>query len=272
MDRTITLIATDLDGTFLNSKKEVSRTNREMIHRLKEKGILFGICSGRPIDTVRPLIQQWGIEKSVSFIVGMNGGALYDLQRKEKEEYHLISGQDAIAVMDFFDDLPVEFYVVIGTVKFVNHSTEESRAEAMSYGAFEVETDLREFLQARDINKLILWFDEKDRDRIEQRAKMFYRDNLVGINTGPGYYEYQDPRVNKGFGIKKLAKHYGTTLEHILVFGDAPNDLEMLEKAGVGVCMKNGSEECKKIADITTERTNDQSGVGHFIQTHILND
>ena len=270
MKKPITLIATDLDGTFLNSNKEVSELNREMIHRLKEKGILFGICSGRQFETVRPLVQEWGIEDSVSFIVGMNGGGLYDLRRKEKEEYHLISGKDALEVFHFFQDLPVDCFVEIGTVKFTSKSTPETRAQAEMYGNFEIETDLNELLKARDVNKLLMYFDEKNRPLVEQRAKLFYNDHLVGINSGTGFFEYQDPRVNKGFGIEKLAKHYGTSIEHIMVFGDAPNDLEMLEKAGWSVCMKNGKEECKRVSNDITDYTNDESGVGHYIKKMIF--
>lgn len=270
MDKPITLIATDLDGTFLNSNKEVLDFNRQMIKRLKEKGILFGICSGRQFDAIRPLVQEWGIEDSVNFIVGMNGGGLYDLRRKEKEEYHLISGKDALEVFEFFKDLPVDCFVEIGTVKFTNKSTPETRATAALYRTFEIETDLKELLKARDVNKLLMNFDEKYRPLVDERAKLFYNDNLVGINSGTGFFEYQDPRVNKGFGIEKLAKHYGTTLDNIMVFGDAMNDYEMLEKAGVGVCMKNGREECKKVADYITKYTNEEAGVGHFINHFIF--
>ena len=64
----VTLIATDLDGTFLNSKKQVSDLNREAVSKLKNHGILFGIASGRPVETVRAMLKRWKIEDSVSFI------------------------------------------------------------------------------------------------------------------------------------------------------------------------------------------------------------
>ena len=54
----VTLIATDLDGTFLNSKKQVSDINREAISKLKNYGILFGIASGRPVETVRAMLKK----------------------------------------------------------------------------------------------------------------------------------------------------------------------------------------------------------------------
>ena len=57
----VTLVATDLDGTFLNSQKKVTDLNREAISKLKNHGILFGIASGRPVETVRAMLKEWKI-------------------------------------------------------------------------------------------------------------------------------------------------------------------------------------------------------------------
>ena len=74
----VTLVATDLDGTLLNSEKKVSEKNKEAIRRLKEHGILFGVVSGRPVESGLILCKGWGLEDSISFLIGMNGGVLYD--------------------------------------------------------------------------------------------------------------------------------------------------------------------------------------------------
>lgn len=97
----ITLIATDLDGTFLNSKKQVTSLNKEAVSKLKQYGILFGIASGRPVETVRAMLKEWKIEDSVSFIMGMNGGVLYDLRQRTKEEYHLLDGEVVLDIIHF---------------------------------------------------------------------------------------------------------------------------------------------------------------------------
>ena len=100
----ITLIATDLDGTFLNSKKKVTSLNKEAVSKLKQYGILFGIASGRPVETVRAMLKEWQIEDSVSFIMGMNGGVLYDLRQRTKEEYHVLDGEVVLDIIHFFED------------------------------------------------------------------------------------------------------------------------------------------------------------------------
>ena len=114
---TVTLVATDLDGTLLNASKEVTLQNKEAISNLKHHGILFGIASGRPVETVRAMLKQWKIEDSVSFIMGMNGGVLYDLRQHTKEEYHVLDGEVVLDIISFFEDLDVDFWILEGATR-----------------------------------------------------------------------------------------------------------------------------------------------------------
>lgn len=272
MNKQITLVATDLDGTFLDSQKRVSDINREAINQLKQHGILFGIASGRPTDTIRAMIRQWGIADSVSFIMGMNGGSIYDVRRREKHEYFLLPGTIIIDIINFFEDLDVFFHVLVGSIRYTSKSTEETRRHAELFGETEIETDLRIFLQDRDVNKLILMCDPSYMPVVLERAKQYTDTRTTHYMTADDLLEFVDPHINKGFGIKKLAKHFGVQMEHVLAFGDAPNDALMLRDVGHGVCMVNGSDISKSMADEISDYTNDESGVGRFIEEHILND
>ncbi|MBR0385660.1 MAG: HAD-IIB family hydrolase, partial [Erysipelotrichaceae bacterium] len=60
---------------------------------------------------------------------------------------------------------------------------------------------------------------------------------------------------SKASGISHVLEHYGITSEEMMAFGDANNDLEMLQMAGIGVCMGDGEEEVRNIADYITETT-----------------
>ena len=79
-----------------------------------------------------------------------------------------------------------------------------------------------------------------------------------------------DPRINKGYGIEKVAKHFGVKLENCVAFGDEQNDKEMLEKVGMGVCVKNGSQDVKDVSSYVSPYTNDESAIAHFIEENIL--
>ena len=123
----ITLIATDLDGTFLNSKKKVTSLNKEAVSKLKQYGILFGIASGHPVETVRAMLKEWQIEDSVSFIMGMNGGVLYDLRQRSKEEYHVLDGEVVLDIIHFFEDLDVDFWILEGATRYTNRTSIETQ-------------------------------------------------------------------------------------------------------------------------------------------------
>ena len=75
--------------------------------------------------------------------------------------------------------------------------------------------------------------------------------------------------VSKGAAIRFLAEYLMIPMENTIAVGDAENDIPMIEAAGLGVAMKNASDEIKKYADYITERDNNQGGVGEVIQKYI---
>ena len=270
IENTVNLVATDLDGTLLNNKKEVSEINKKAIRDLKQNGIFFGIASGRPVETILKTIEDWGMSKDIGFVMGMNGGAIYDYRLQSKEEYYLLDGEIVIEIMDFFKGYDVKFWILIGDDRYVNVSTEQTRAHARLYKENEIECDLYEFVKNRKINKLILNFDPDYQKVVEQRAREYKNDKCTGFFTAQNLFEFVDPHINKGFGIEKLCEHFGTSKEHVVSFGDDLNDCEMLMASGCGVAMKNARNRLKKVADYVSEYTNEENAIAHFIYDYIL--
>ena len=64
--------------------------------------------------------------------------------------------------------------------------------------------------------------------------------------------------TSKGMGMLKIAKKYGIPEEKICAFGDSYNDIDMLQKAGLGIAMGNGQRECKDAADYIAEDISDE--------------
>ena len=266
----VTMIATDLDGTLLDSHKQVSEETRKVLRELKNRGILFGIASGRPVESGQILVHDWGLENDISFLIGMNGGALYDMRTKAKHTYYPLSGDKILEIMEHFKDMDVIFQCMLGNDRFVSKSTEKTRAHAKLFCEHEHEVDLQEFLPGREIDKLILFLDPELMPAVRQRATTFSDPAYTSMQTADNLYEYMDPRINKGFGIEKACKHYGITPDHVVAFGDAENDEAMIETVGLGVAMANASDELKKIADVVLKETNDQDGLAHFVENVVL--
>lgn len=60
--------------------------------------------------------------------------------------------------------------------------------------------------------------------------------------------------------MEKYLSYVGATREDAIAFGDGPNDMDMIEYAKIGVCMGNGREELKRIADFVTKDI-DEDGI-----------
>lgn len=267
----VTLIAVDVDGTLLNSQKKLDEKTRQVVNRLKEYGILFGIISGRPVESGVILSRQWGIENSISFLVGMNGGAIYDMRTKEKQTFAHLDGKLVWQICEIFREIPgIHFEPMIGNRRYVEFSTPETLAIAEQFGEEEIIVDLKEFLEHHDVDKLVIRSRAEDQPRIKEIAAAHPFEGVVSFPTADVLYEYVDPKINKGFGLDRICEHYGLNEENVIAFGDESNDIEMLQKAGVGIAMGNATSPVKAIADVVLPWTNDEHGIARYLEQDVL--
>ena len=89
--------------------------------------------------------------------------------------------------------------------------------------------------------KLHIVCHEEDMPKVVERSKSFTHPDAFGVKTDSILFEYIDPRVSKAKGVLKIAELNGLTMEEIMAFGDADNDIAMLREVGVGVAMGNAS-------------------------------
>ena len=91
------------------------------------------------------------------------------------------------------------------------------------------------------------------------------------VDGGFHNIEFTAANVNKGLGLRFIAKELGISIEETMAVGDSGNDAEMLMAAGLGVAMGNASKEIKAISDVIT-LTNEECGVAHAIEKYITNE
>lgn len=77
------------------------------------------------------------------------------------------------------------------------------------------------------------------------------------------YLEFLNPYANKGLGLASLADFYRFSMDEIIAFGDASNDVPMLEKAGFSIAVNNASLEVKNAAKRVSPWTNDEDAIMH---------
>lgn len=265
----IKAIICDLDGTLLNDAKEVSEENIKAIRACRKKGMLFGIASGRPVEPILELMKEWGIQNDVDFVLGMNGGVIYDCHTQMKDEYHVMDGAILKEIMQHYEGMQVRFLIYDGAIRYVNISNEKTLKNADLFKEIEVKTDLFKLCE-KPHHKIIVQCDADYMPLVEEHGKRYVNDACVSFKTAPDLYEFVDPRVNKSFGLQRVCEKLGFTMDHVCAFGDTSNDLEMIRDAGIGVWMKNGTSDVKAVCDVIA-KSNEDHGVAAYLCEKFLN-
>ncbi len=261
----IKLIALDLDGTLLNSKKEISPRNMAALRACVERGIYVAIASGRRLSDVSPLSDT--IAPNLPFICA-NGAAAYLSEPFECVYCETLDVKDLRKIVDVFEKEKIYYQVYVD-----DGSVMVSRfAEVFSYANYEnmVMNNGDEMVKYVGDGALKVICIDNDPARIEKMRKAIAALNVGEISSSwSNNIEVMAKGVSKGSSLKALAKRLGLSPDQCMAFGDNGNDIGMFKAAGLSVCMENGSDDAKAAANYIT-LTNDEDGVAAAIEHFIL--
>ena len=259
----IKLIAIDMDGTLLNSKKELLEETKQYFKNFHNKNTetLLVICTGRPESGIRPYLKDLGYLEENHYIISQNGANIYESQTGKR-------------VMDaFVDSKAIQKWIELGKTHGISvmgagvdyyYSFDEDPTEWMEFDVKLVSGKLKRIPTKESLNtdfyKILLMGDEEQLNEFETFIPQEWRDEFYVVRSQKYLVEVLTKGVNKAFGLEKLAQKLNIQPSEIVAIGDAANDIEMLEYAGLAIAMGNASEEVKAIADIVTD-TNENNGV-----------
>ena len=78
--------------------------------------------------------------------------------------------------------------------------------------------------------------------------------------------EVVNANYSKGTAVEFLAKHFGVSINKTVAIGDQLNDLPMIEKAGLGIAVKNADQGLKDKAEVVAPLTNEEGAVAWAIE------
>ena len=111
-----------------------------------------------------------------------------------------------------------------------------------------------------------------DHDKQERFRKALFEatgGKLTLLYSNPYYMEIFPADAGKGSAVTRLADILGIPVKDTLAAGDEENDVAMLQAAGLGIAMINGSDRVKEVADVITTEDNNNDGLARFIMEAI---
>ena len=276
MKQEIKLILLDLDGTLLNSRKEISAATEAALARSAEKGILIVPCTGRFYGGMPEAVRALPYLK---YAITINGAEVYDIHADKSLHSALIDLKRADAVFEFLDTLPViydcfqdnwgwmdrRFYEIADRFALDAISANYVRGSRTPVENF------RETLQqrGRGIQKTQMFFRDPQL-RKQMLAELPQRFPDLAVTTSlPNNIEINSGDAHKGAALLELCRHLGIDPAQTMAFGDGLNDVTMIKTAGIGVAMGNAEDAVKAAADYITD-TNDCDGIAKAIHHFCL--
>ncbi len=259
----------DLDGTLLTSKKEISDKTRKALDEFVACGNRFAICTGRGLDNVIPVAEHLGLNYPGMYLVCFNGAEIYDCD----------AGKSVLHIGIPFDLIPEIFAIAKEHGVHCHTYTPEYMVtpaddEEMRYYTRVIKTP---YVVTEDIvSKLpeepckVIGIELHDHEKMERFRKAIdtrLGDRITTVYSNPYYLEIFMKEAGKGSAVVRLSEMLGIGIENTIAAGDEKNDISMIEAAGVGIAMINASDEVKDHADIVTNEDNDHDGLADLLMS-----
>lgn len=258
------LVACDVDGTLLDDGETVTKRTRDAVHAAVDAGTHFILATGRP----RPIVDALGF---APMAVCANGAVIYDPGTDRVMSVRTLP-VDALATL-----AEVATRVIPGAGLAVERIGERAHDTAtpqfVSSPGYEhawlnpdnTEVSIDHLLSAPAIKLLIRKAGAASADMAAELAKHVGFEGDITYSTNNGLVEIVPLGISKATGVDEIARPLGISDAEVVAFGDMPNDVPMLLRAGLGVAMGNAHPDALAVADEVTA-PNSEDGVARVLE------
>ncbi|MFD1418039.1 Cof-type HAD-IIB family hydrolase [Companilactobacillus keshanensis] len=280
----IKLIASDMDGTLLNDKMEVSNRNLQAIKDAQESGIEFLIATGRGIGEAKPFLRG----KVTPGYITLNGAEVFD-NKENLVSSNPISIDSKIKIVNilrthniyfelitnkgiFSENLDLRISSLADLLLKLNPGT--TREDALKQTKEKIKgvpmtyvDSFEEILadSSYDIMKMIAYDPGEAKVLGPVMDKINNLSDVVVTSSAPNDIEINSVDAQKGMALLEYAEKRGIKQTETMAIGDNLNDASMIKSAGIGVAMKNAIPTITDMADEYTD-TNVNDGVAQAIE------
>ncbi|WP_416197538.1 MAG: HAD family phosphatase [Sporanaerobacter sp.] len=269
------LIATDMDGTLLNSQNKITDRNKKAILEALEAGVKVILCTGRIFTSALYYAKTLKLDTP---IIACNGAYIAEQDKSKiiyEEPISIESFKKIVEIAEeenmyyhFYDDSTFYARELNDTImNYMNWNKERDEMDRIDIRIVKNPLDTIKD-ENRKVYKIV--FVDENREKLKRfREKI---STIKGIEVASSWWsnvEVMNEGVSKGKALNKLCDMLNISMDEVIAIGDNENDIPMLKVAGLGIAMANGEGVAKDAADYIAD-TNDESGVGKIIEKFIL--
>ena len=280
----IKLIASDMDGTLLNSDHKIPKENIELIKFAQKNGIQFVVATGRAYYEALPALNNENIKCDV---ISFNGGIIYDKNgniinitpMKLKDLYYTIEILKSLEISYqlytkntiYTNSIETDITAYIDLIRANGEEPNEQhlRREAknrLALGHITEVDNIELYLNQEDNPAIKVIGISNDLEKLKHATELLSgNENISVTSSGANNVEIMDKKATKGEALKIVADIHDINLKNAIAIGDNLNDQAMLDIVEYSIAMKNGNKELQNNAKFITEKTNSEGGVADSV-------
>lgn len=269
------LLCVDMDGTLLNSKKEITERTKDALKKAKEAGVKVAISTGRLFTSAYYYADLVGIEAP---IISANGAFIREKDRDEVIYKSLLGKENCVKILEVLKKYQLVPNYHTSNIIFTERTNPQINMYMKINDNYPDDKKINIQLVDNWDDVFIKYSDEllkcitinSDIEKVMQaKVEIGRYGELETVSSSNDNFEVMCKGVSKGRGVEILANYYNIPREDIICVGDNENDLSMIEYAGLGVAMGNAEDDIKKAAQYVTS-SNDEDGVAEVIEKFIF--
>lgn len=271
----------DLDGTLLSRRSRITRYSKNIINTLQNRGIYVTICTGRNFKNTIKYVKQLSIKIPFICIDGTeiyspSGKKLYSNNLERDEFMQIVEIVKAENVYSEFvvDNFYYKYIKNKGLQKYNFDMPKHIHRYLIQYARGVRYIDNPNILNGIEstYHQVIVGGKKTDLEQIKFKIKSKFGDRIcIRDNLWRNFLFIHKKNISKSIGVNILCRHLDVDIRDVVAIGDELNDLDMIQKAGVGVAMGNANDKVKTVSDFVT-KSNTKDGAAIALKKYFLED
>jgi Cof subfamily protein (haloacid dehalogenase superfamily) len=265
-DEPIAALLADVDGTLITKEKVLTARTVDAVKRLRDRGVVFCITSGRPPRGLRMFVEP--LELTIA-MAAFNGGVIVrpDLSVIDEKPLPVDLPTQVIDTirahgLEAWVYSPTEWYVT--DPKGTRVDRETSTVQFPPVVVPDYDALLHEVIKIVGVST-----DYSAVARCEATLQAEFSTRVTAVRSQPYYLDVTHPEANKGAVVQRLARYLKVSPRRVATIGDQMNDTLMFKESGLSIAMGNASAEVQRQATFVTSSFGEE-GFANAVEQFVL--
>ena len=249
------LLITDMDGTLLDSNGNISKENLNAIEKFRKAGGKFCVATGRSVLSMASYFETLKFDIP---IILYNGSVIYDYNKKEYLHNVFLPETIYDGIEDVMKDFPdVGVLFVSDECYYIPQSNQSVDDFFAYYKIKSIKCTLADV--PKQNSKGIFTVPLGMMDEFSKYITQKYGSQVHVTRSSVSLCEIIPLNTSKGAALLKLCEILNVDVKNTVAIGDYDNDIELIKNAGIGISVKNATDNLKSVTDIILDYTNDEN-------------